>query len=217
MLFKNRMDAAAQLVPHLDKYKTEPAVIFAVPRGGVPLGFVLARHFDFPLELLLTKKIGHPLNKEVAIGAVSLEDYEVEEKYILPPTYIRDEIQKISATLYERYRRFMGDRHQPPDLHGKTVIIVDDGVATGNTMLSAIRIMRKKNPSRIVVAIPVASPRAVDRITELADDFVCLYAPDNFHGVGQFYHDFTQVTDDEVAHLLKEVNRGERYRDGSAA
>lgn len=213
MLFSDRQDAAVQMLPHLEALlgqaspgKTE-GIVFAVPRGGVPLGFILSRHYNFPLELLLTKKIGHPLNKEVAIGAVSLEDYEVQSHYVLPPSYIQQEVQRISAELHQRYKRFMGDNHQPPDLRNKTVIIVDDGVATGNTILSAIRILRKKNPARIIVAIPVASPGAVSRIREQADDLVCLYAPDNFYGVGQFYGDFTQVTDDEVEHLLKEANR----------
>ncbi len=206
MLFKDRNDAAAQLVPHLDKYKSDRGVIFAVPRGGVPIGFVLARHFNFPLELLLTKKIGHPLNKEVAVGAVTLEDYEVQGHYDIPESYIREEVQNITAALQDRYRRFMGENHEPPDLKGKTVIIVDDGVATGNTILSAVKVMRKKNPAKIVVAVPVSAPGAVERISEQVDDFICLNAPDDFYGVGQFYGDFTQVTDDEVEQLLKEAN-----------
>lgn len=207
MLFKDRNDAAFQLVPFLDKYKSDQGVVFAVPRGGVPIGFVLARHFNFPLELLLTKKIGHPLNKEVAVGAVSMEDYEVSEHYDLPQSYIREEVQNITAALQERYRRFMGENHQPPDLKGKTVIIVDDGVATGSTILSAIKVIRKKNPAKIIVAVPVASPSSIDRINEQVDDFICLNAPDDFYGVGQFYDDFTQVTDEEVEQLLKEANR----------
>lgn len=206
MLFSDRTDAAAQLIPFLEKYGNDPGVIFAVPRGGVPIGYVLARHYNFPLELLLTKKIGHPLNPEVAIGAVSMEDYEVQDHYILPPSYLEQEVKKISAGLHERYARFMGSNHQPVDVRDKTVIIVDDGVATGNTILAAVRIMRRKNPGKIVVAVPVASPGSAYRIASQVDDFICLHTPDNFFGVGQFYANFTQVDDGEVESLLRDAN-----------
>jgi putative phosphoribosyl transferase len=206
MLFRDRQDAALQLIPALEKFRGAPGVVFAVPRGGVPIGYYIAQHYNLPLELLLIKKIGHPLNKEVAVGAVSLEDYEVEGHYNLPPDYVEKEVREIALALQERYKRFMGENHQPTDVKGKTVIIIDDGVATGNTILSAIRIMRKKNPGKIVVAVPVASPHATERIREEADELICLHEPDDFYGVGQFYSNFSQVSDDEVEHFLKQAN-----------
>jgi len=206
MLFKDRHDAALQLIPALEKYRNTPGVIFAVPRGGVPIGYYIARHYDLPLELLLIKKIGHPMNKEVAIGAVSMEDFEVDGRYALPPGYVEKEVREISSALHQRYKRFMGEYHKPVDVTGKTVIIVDDGVATGNTVLAAIRVMRKKNAGKIVVAVPVASPDSADRIRKQADELICLYTPDDFMGVGQFYSDFAQVSDEEVEQLLKQAN-----------
>lgn len=210
MQFSDRMDAAAQLLPLLEKYASDPGVVFAVPRGGVPIGFVLAQHFKFPLELLLTKKIGHPLNKELAVGAVSLDGYELHGGFELPDYYIQQEVSKITSALRDRYKKFMGEAHQPTDVTGKTIIIVDDGVATGSTILEAVKVMRKKNPAKIIVAVPVASPRALEKIKTLVTDVICIHAPEDFMGVGQFYTDFTQVTDEEVEELLQMVNKSDK-------
>jgi len=201
MEFENRYDAAAMLAGRLEKYRNEPGVIFAVPRGGVPIGYYLARNFNFPLELLLTKKIGHPMNSELAIGAVSLESEVVDPRHDVPRNYIDREVKKIRKTLRERYNLFMGNR-KPVDISGKTVILVDDGIATGNTMIASIELLRQKNPEKIVVAIPVAPPETAMRIKSMVDDFICLYMPDDFIGVGQFYNDFEQVSDEEVVELL---------------
>src|SRR5665647_2687221 len=140
MLFKNRYDAALKLIAFLEKYKDERRVVFAIPRGGVPIGYYIAKHYNLPLELLLTKKIGHPGNEEFAIGAVSLEDYIIDERHNIPESYIENEIKRIRESLKERYKKFMGDR-KPVDMEGKIAIIVDDGIATGNTLLAAIRML----------------------------------------------------------------------------
>lgn len=205
MLFKNRYDAALKLIPFLEKYKNERGVVFAIPRGGVPIGFYISKHYNLPLELLLTKKIGHPGNEEFAIGAVSLEDYIIDERHNIPESYIENEIKRIRESLKERYKKFMGDR-KPVDMEDKIVIIVDDGIATGNTLLAAIRMMRQKHPKKIVVAVPVAPREAAEKIKKHVDDFICLYIADDFYGVVQFYLDFSEVSDEEVIRLLKDAN-----------
>ena len=205
MYFNDRYDAAMQLAPLLEKYKKEKGVILAVPRGGVPIGYYLAKYLDFPLDLLMTKKLGHPGNEEFAIGAVSLEGSIVEETTGVPEQYIREETRRIREQLKERYIKFMGNK-EPVDIKGKIIIVVDDGVATGRTILSTIKILRNKEPRKIVVAVPVASEEAADRIREVVDDFICLHTPYPFYGVGRFYADFTQVEDEDVLLLLNELN-----------
>ena len=205
MYFNDRYDAAMQLAPLLEKYKNEKGVILAVPRGGVPIGYYLAKYLDFPLDLLMTKKLGHPGNEEFAIGAVSLEGSIIEETTGVPEQYIREETRRIREQLKERYIKFMGNK-EPVDIKGKIIIVVDDGVATGRTILSTIKILRNKEPRKIVVAVPVASEEAADRIREVVDDFICLHTPYPFYGVGRFYADFTQVEDEDVLLLLNELN-----------
>jgi putative phosphoribosyl transferase len=206
MVFRNRYDAAMQLIPYLEKYKDEEVIVFAVPRGGVPIGYYIAVRYGWPLELLLTKKLGHPQNEEVAVGAVGLDDYILDERFDLPVNFITSEIDRIRKSLAERQKKFMGDR-KPAEVKGKVAIIVDDGIATGNTLLSAIQIMRKHSPKKIVLAAPVAPLDTSNKLNRFVEDFVCLLIPEVFYGVGQFYIDFTEVTDDEVLLLLTEANR----------
>ena len=197
MIFEDRYDAALHLIPLLEKYKQDDGVVLAVPRGGVPIGFLIAKHFQFPLEVLLTKKIGHPGSPELAIGAVSLEGELIENRYGVDDKYINQQIKKIRTSLQERYTLFMGDR-TPQDLKDKTVIIVDDGIATGNTILVAIKLIRTKYPRKIIVAVPVAPAITAGKILNEADDFICVHISNEFFGVGQFYRDFSQVPDGEV-------------------
>ena len=176
-----------------------------MPRGGVPIGYYLARHFNFALDLLMTKKLGHPYNEEYAIGAVGLEDAIIEDTEGISPKYLEEETNRIHKELKERYKKFMGEK-EPVDLKGKIVIVVDDGVATGRTILTTLKMLRNKNPKKLVVAVPVASQDAASRISKEVDDFICLYTPSPFYGVGRFYQDFSQTTDEEVVTLLKELN-----------
>ena len=163
MHFKNRTDAAIKLIPYLSKYKNDKSVVLAVPRGGVPIAYHIAKHYHFPLELLMIKKIGHPSNPEFAIGAVSLEDHILDERQNLSKSFIDEQIKTIRKNLEERYKLFMGS-HNPIDLKGKTLIIVDDGIATGNTILSSIKMLRKRNPAKIVIAVPVAPPQTAQKM-----------------------------------------------------
>jgi len=205
MVFRNRYDVAMRLIPYLDKYKNERGIVLAVPRGGVPIGYYIAKNYNLPLELLLTKKIGHPGSSELAIGAVSMEDYIIDERHNIPQEYIDKEVKKITESLKERHKKFMGDR-KPVDVENKIVIIVDDGIATGNTLMSAIKLIKTKHPKKIVVAVPVAPLRTANKIKNEVDDFICLHTPTEFLGVGQFYEDFSEVSDEEVIHFLREAN-----------
>lgn len=205
MYFKDRYDAARQLSKKLEKYRGRDGIVMAIPRGGVPIGYVIAKHLDFDLDLLMTKKLGHPNNPEFAIGAVGLEDAIIEEREGIPQEYIDKETARIHRQLKERYKHFMGER-KPADIRGKIVIVVDDGVATGRTILATLKMLRSRQPQKLVVAVPVASEQAAERISKEVDEFICLYTPFPFYGVGRFYTDFTQTTDEEVKTLLNQLN-----------
>lgn len=201
--FTDRYDAAMQLAKKLEKYKGENGVVLAVPRGGVPIGYFIASQLGFELDLLMSKKLGHPYNEEFAIGAVGLEDEIIEETQGISIEYINEEVNNIHRQLKERYSKFMGDR-KPVDITGKIVIVVDDGVATGRTILATLEMLRRRNPAKLLVAVPVSSREAAERIRKEVDEFVCLYTPFPFYGVGRFYRDFSQTTDKEVITLLRE-------------
>ncbi|MBL0339524.1 MAG: phosphoribosyltransferase [Bacteroidetes bacterium] len=204
MIFENRIDAAQHLISGLEKFQGENVVVLAIPRGGVPLGYVIAKYFKWPLSILLTKKIGHPMNKEYAIGAVSLETVVLDPgNREVPDSYIKSETQNIRKLLQERYHRFLGNK-PPINIKGKTVVIVDDGIATGYTMQASIEMLKNKGTNKIVVAVPVASPRIIGSFKNQVDELIVLETPDEFMGVGQFYVDFSEVTDDDVVKYLND-------------
>jgi len=205
MVFTNRYDAALKLIPFLEKYSNERGVVLAVPCGGVPMGYVIARHFTMPLEVLMTKKIGHPLDREVAIGAVGLEDHLVGVTRDVPLKYIHKQVEQIRKSLKERYRKFVGN-HLSVDLQNKTVIIIDDGIATGNTILGSIKMIRRKHPEKIVVAVPVAPVETATKMKKYVDDLICLHVAENFRGVGLYYSDFSEVSDEEVISFLRKAS-----------
>jgi putative phosphoribosyl transferase len=204
--FQDRLEAAHKLVQSLADYKQEKGVVLAIPRGGVPIGHVIAKAFHFPLDLLMSKKIGHPLQPEFAIGAVSLEDHIVTEKLDVSQDYIDNEIIRIHQSLKERYKMFRGG--QPPvDISGKVAIIVDDGIATGSTILSTLPMLRRKKPHKIVIAVPVAPPDTARKLRFQVDDLICLATPSPFVGVGIHYVDFGQVSDEEVKELMRDTSQ----------
>jgi putative phosphoribosyl transferase len=204
-ILQDRKEAATLLSAKLEKYQSSDAVILAVPRGGVPIGYEISKNLHLPLDIILSKKIGHPLNKEFAIGAVSLDSSFIDEHPDISAAYIENEIKKLRASLLEKYNLYMGDR-KPTDVNGKIVILVDDGIATGNTLLACIAMLRKSKPKKIVVAVPVVPFDTVGAIQQKADEFVYLIASKNFRGVGGFYEDFEQVNDDEVIRMLLVAN-----------
>lgn len=206
MIFRDRIEAGLLLATKLKKYLGDPGVILAVPRGGVPVAYAVAKELGFPLEVILTKKIGHPANREYAIGAVSLTDCIIVPHENISQSYIDNEIKKIRQKLKEMYVKFMGEK-EPENLKGKTVIVIDDGIATGNTLLGTVNMLRKSNPAKIVVAVPVAPASAVQKIKKEVDDVVTVFVPESFYGVGAFYENFEQVSDDEVVYYLEKLRK----------
>lgn len=204
-IFDDRKEAGMLLSKKLEKYQGTNAIILAVPRGGVPIGYEIAKNLHLPLDIILSKKIGHPLNKEFAIGAVSQDSVIIDELLDIPIDYIEREIKQLRESLKDKYYLYMGNR-KPTDIKGKTVIIVDDGIATGNTLLASIEMLRKSKPKKIVVAVPVVPYDTVRVFQKKADEFVHLVASKNFRGVGGFYEDFDQVNDDEVIRMLGVAN-----------
>ncbi len=211
MLFRDRTDAALLLAEQLNKYKNTNSIVLAVPRGGVPVAHHIANLLHLPLDIILCKKIGHPANPEYAVGSVSLDDiYLDEEGKEISKEYIRRETQKIKMELSSRLLNLTPDGRRP-DLKGKNVIIVDDGIATGRTLMACISEVKKKKPAQVIIAVPVASNQAAALIDPLVDEFLCLITSRNFQSVGQFYEYFPEVTDDEVKRLLA---KGTKTPDG---
>jgi predicted phosphoribosyltransferase len=200
-ILKDRIEAGLLLSEKLKKYQNSDTIVLAVPRGGVPVGYVIAKSLHLPLDIVLSKKIGHPNNKEFAIGAVSSDSMILDEHPNIPKKYIDDEIIRLRQLIKEKYELYMGNR-KPLDIKGKNIILVDDGIATGNTLLASINMLRKKNPAKIIVATPVIPYDNVPVFEKNTDEFVYLIASKYFRGVGGFYEEFNQVEDAEVIQLL---------------
>ncbi len=204
-MFRDRIEAGEMLAIKLLKYKNDPAIVVAVPRGGIPIAYVVAKELNLPLDIIFTKKIGHPINKEYAIGAASLTDYFVVPHDDVTEEYIQAELKRVRKKLTDMYAQFMGNK-KPQNLTGKTVIVIDDGIATGNTLMATVNLLHKSNPAKIVIAVPVASSAAVKKLSKNADEVISVLIPDIFHGVGRFYKDFNQVSDEEVIYYLQQLD-----------
>lgn len=203
-MFRDRIEAGLLLAARLKKFQNDPGIVLAVPRGGVPVAYAVARELGFPIEVILTKKIGHPINKEYAIGAASLTDYFIVPHADVTEEYVEQEVQRVRNRLKEMYSRFMGD-NEPANLEGKTVIVIDDGIATGNTLMGTVNVLRKSKPGKIVIGVPVASKSAVQKLKKEVDEVIALLIPEKFYGVGAFYEDFEQVSDEEVMLYLDKL------------
>lgn len=206
-MYQDRNEAGKLLAAELEKYNKTDAIILAIPRGGIPLGFIISEKLNLPLEAVLSKKIGHPLHKEYAIGAVTLKSRILSDAAAdISSFFIEEETIRIRNALNKRYNDYYGDR-KPLQLKGKTLIIVDDGIATGNTMLSIIKMLHDEKPSKIIVAIPVAPGDTIKKLqaSPYVDEVICPLVPDYFQSVGQFYQNFYQVDDTEVKQLLKKA------------
>jgi putative phosphoribosyl transferase len=208
LMFKSREEAGRQLATKLQSYKaTENLLVLAIPRGGVVIGKELARALNCPLDVMITKKIGAPGNPELAIGAVGPGGEEVIDEQLAARTgadeeYLKNQKIKVKDEIERREKELRGDKPQL-DFKNKMIILTDDGVATGATMLAAIEVLRQHQPKRIIVAVPVIARDTVSKIEAQADAVVYLEVPLMFFAVGQFYQDFPQITDGEVKELLK--------------
>ncbi|MEN8799223.1 MAG: phosphoribosyltransferase family protein, partial [Flavobacteriaceae bacterium] len=184
--------------------KGDDVVVVAIPRGGLPVAEKVAKSLKAPLDIALVKKLGHPVNKEYAIGAVGLNNVVLSNMLDIPKDYIERETIRVREILKKRYHQYYGD-YSPKNLEAKTVIIIDDGIATGNTVMATVELTKAEHPAKIVVAIPVAPKTAVLmlRNSPIVDEVACLFIPQNFQAVGQFYRYFSQVSDEEVISILK--------------
>ena len=201
--FKDRSEAGRLLAGKLERYRGSDALVLAVPRGGVTVGYALAKALDLPLDIALAKKIGHPYNPEVAVGSVSLDDVMLDRRIELPREYVMLEVERIRRRLRQQEKLYRAGR-APLRIKGRTLIVVDDGIATGNTLLATINMLRKGAPTKIVLAVPVLPRDSVDLFDRSVDEFVYLLAPARFRGVGEFYEDFEPVTDEDVIRMLRE-------------
>lgn len=209
MLFQDRTDAGRQLARALLKYKKRHPMILALPRGGVPVAAKVAESLEAPLDLILVRKIGVPMQPELAMGAVVDGEQPlivrnqdvIELTGVSEPTF--DAVCKEELAEIERRReRYLGSRARSA-VKGQVVIIVDDGIATGATTLAAIRALRKREPKELVLAVPVAPFDTLQRLHSEVDAIVCLDTPSDFGAIGYYYRDFRQVSDDEVIAILK--------------
>jgi predicted phosphoribosyltransferase len=206
MLFEDRIDAAERLAQALHAYAGRQPLVLAIPRGALEMGRVLADRLAGDLDVVLVRKLGSPISPEFAIGAVD----ETGWVYLSPDVgevgaseaYIEDETAQQMKVLAERRRRYTPDR-APMDPEGRVAIVVDDGLATGATMLAALHAVRARQPSKLVCAVPVASEDSLARVRPYADEVVCLQAPPDFYAVGQFYRNFPQVDDEQAIRLLR--------------
>jgi putative phosphoribosyl transferase len=207
MIFANRSQAGRILAGRLEKYAgRDDVVVLGIPRGGIPVAFEVAQALHAPLDIFLLRKLGVPGHEEFAFGAIASGGVRVLDRRILRALLISAaDVDAVTARVRQELKRreltYRGDR-PPLSVTGKTVILVDDGIATGASLLAGIHALRELRPARIVIAVPVASLQALDRLAYEVDEVVCEAMPEEFAAVGQFYHDFSQTGDDQVIDLL---------------
>lgn len=208
IIFKDRAEAGHLLAQKLKKYfKNKDTVVLGLPRGGVITANIIAKELDLPLDIIIVKKISDPANEELALGAIAEDgtlywDEETLNLLSIPEPKLMLLINKQKKLIAERIQKYRQSKPWP-NLFNKTVILVDDGIATGSTMIVAINCLQKHKCKKVIVAVPVAPPDTLGKISKLVDDVIYLEAPSSFGGVGNFYRNFTQVTDDEVLEILK--------------
>ncbi len=210
VVFKDRKEAGIFLARELQQYKgKKDAIILAIPRGGLEIGNSLAKELKLPLDVIIVKKLGHPYNEELAVGAVGLEGELIlneDVAYDVPKDYIEKEKERLVEEVERRYKFFRG-KIKPPNLKNKIVIVVDDGIATGATMILCVRIVKKSKPKKVIVAIPVGPIEGVEKLKDEADEVICLETPIFFGAVGEFYGNFQQVSNGEAKNYLEEIGK----------
>lgn len=209
MIFKDRKEAGKQLAKRLKKYRENPeTIVIGLPRGGVVTAFEVAKDLNIPLDIVVPRKIGAPFNPEFAIGAISEKGFRVFNKELIDSMgisedYIERTVSREIREIERRKSKYRSNR-APLNLSVKTVIIIDDGIATGSTMMAGIESVREKGAARIIVAVPTVASDTIEKINSLVDEFIYLDAPEYFGAVGAFYEQFNQVEDEEVINLLKQ-------------
>jgi putative phosphoribosyl transferase len=208
--FVDRADAGRALAASLKEYAIDPdTIVLAIPRGGVPVAFEIAVTLEVRMDVLIVRKIGVPWNPEYAVGAVASDGIVVMDEAMmhqlgLTPVGMAPIVRAELDELERRERLYRGDEPYP-ELEGHTVLLVDDGLATGSTMLAAIKAVRTRSPRRVVVAVPIASAEACADLDQAADRTICLETPDPFYGVGVWYEDFSETSDEQVLALLAQA------------
>lgn len=204
-MFEDRLDAGRRLARELARYKGKNPLVLAVPRGAVPMGKVIADELEGELDVVLVRKLRAPGNPEFAIGSIDETGWAYISDYVemtgASDAYIEREKQAQLETIRKRRAEYT-PIHPPVDPRGRIVIVVDDGLATGATMISALHALKQRGPEKLICAVPVAPPDTVEKIGRYCDEVVCLEAPEQFYAVGQFYLSFPQVEDDEVRTVL---------------
>jgi len=210
--FRDRKGAGRLLARRLAEYANrDDVIVLALPRGGVPVGFEVARALHAPLDVFVVRKLGVPGHEELAMGAIAsggvlVLEPEVVEHLGIPPHVINEVAAREGRELLRREREYRDDRPEP-EFRGRTAILVDDGLATGSTMRAAVKALRTRQPAKIVVAVPVAAPSSCSELAAEVDEIVCARTPEDFHAVGEWYQEFGQTTDEEVRELLQAAAR----------
>lgn len=209
IFFEDRRDAGRQLAERLQKYRGENVVVLALPRGGVPVGFEIARSLDAPLDVIVARKLGAPMQPELGIGAIApggimLLDESTTKALGISPEEIAAVAAQEQDEMNRRLKYYRGDGL--PDVKGRIVILVDDGLATGVTAAAAIEAIRTLEPEKIILAIPVCARKTADALADEVEEIICVSLPDQFRAVGLWYKNFSQTTDNEVIALLKDAS-----------
>ena len=221
MIFKDRADAGRKLAARLTRYADgEDVLVLALPRGGVPVAYEVAKELNAPLDIFLVRKLGVPGHEELAMGAIASGGVRIVNddvvNYLRIPDELIDAVAELEQSELERRERAYRAERPPPDVKDRIVILIDDGLATGSTMRAAAASLRKQKPHRIVVAVPVSSPETCEEFRSEVDEIVCAVTPEYFQGVGLWYKDFTQTSDEEVRELLERAMQ-QQHRVASSA
>lgn len=212
--FADRVEAGKRLASELGDFIGKTAIVLAIPRGGVVVGYEIAKALNLPLDVIIPHKIGAPDNPELAIGAMTEDgtiilDKELTTYLSVPQDYIKEESERQKSEI-ERRLKFYRQNAPYPNLRGLDVIIVDDGIATGSTMKAALASVKNRGAKTVTVAVPVGPPSTIKELMKQADRVVCIYTPEFFQAIGQFYEDFGQTTDQEVIQLLKQNQKNQQ-------
>jgi putative phosphoribosyl transferase len=217
-MFRDRKEAGQLLAGKLSNRGYLQPVVLALPRGGVPVGYQIARALDAPLDLLLVRKIGSPSHPEFAVGALvdgetpeAVLDHEEIQRLGIDERDLARVLRKEQLEIARREQLYRSGR-TPIEVAGRTAIVVDDGVATGRSVVAALRSARRRRPKRVVLAVPVASPQAIEELAREVDEVVCLLRPSRLRAVGEYYEDFGEVSDEEVIGLLDQAAAFQRSR-----